>query len=558
MGPRGIKRFGTEEGGAVAATYALSLTALIAVAGIGFDYARLAGMDSELQNGADQAALAGATQLNKENGSCARATNAAIALLNNESLLANDKGERSVQINGGTTITVADDACTGTPGIVFYVDKNKATVATTDETAAFIEVSVDARVAEYAFTPIVGALNSGNIDASALAGVAAAVCKVPPLMICNPDEPSTNTNTLLEFNVPLHLGHGIKLVANDSYTPGAFGFLQTEFGSGANGLLAALAWDTRGGDCTSVTGVEIKDGMNASVMDGINTRFDLPGTGNSCPDINGVTGICSPSVNSRKDLVRQAGNCNWSENTATTAEASLNNYRPTSAATYDTIFGAGSSPQIIGHPRDLCHAVSNAGVCAGGRIGTGDWDIQAYWMSNYGAAYSGQIPANLAKFPRPKGYPSRYEVYRWEADRFADGTAATSEIIKAGQSSHSAYAQPQDTKCLATSASPYGLVPGDESDRRRLSVAVLNCNALIAKHGNSLNNKALDVGTWIDIFLVEPSFDRRYCTQGSGCGSVKITEKTDVYVEVIGETVLGGDNGATVQTVRKDVPYLVE
>ena len=44
-----------DDRGAVAATYALSLTALILIAGVGFDYGRLAAMDSELQNGADQA-----------------------------------------------------------------------------------------------------------------------------------------------------------------------------------------------------------------------------------------------------------------------------------------------------------------------------------------------------------------------------------------------------------------------------------------------------------------------------------------------------------------------
>ena len=64
--------------GAVAATYALALTALIMIAGVGFDYGRLAAMDSELQNGADQAALAGATQLNGASGACSRASAAAL------------------------------------------------------------------------------------------------------------------------------------------------------------------------------------------------------------------------------------------------------------------------------------------------------------------------------------------------------------------------------------------------------------------------------------------------------------------------------------------------
>ena len=54
--------------GAIAPTVALSLFALIATGGIAFDYARVASMDTELQQAADQAALAAATQLDGEDG----------------------------------------------------------------------------------------------------------------------------------------------------------------------------------------------------------------------------------------------------------------------------------------------------------------------------------------------------------------------------------------------------------------------------------------------------------------------------------------------------------
>src|SRR3982750_4098701 len=58
---------------AVAPTVALSLFGLIAIGGVAFDYARLAAMDTELQQAADQAALAAATQLDRSTGSRARA-----------------------------------------------------------------------------------------------------------------------------------------------------------------------------------------------------------------------------------------------------------------------------------------------------------------------------------------------------------------------------------------------------------------------------------------------------------------------------------------------------
>ena len=74
--------FWLNDSGATAALYALALPALVAVAGVGFDYARLAGMDSELQNAADQAALAGVAQLDGKTNACARAAAAASTLVN--------------------------------------------------------------------------------------------------------------------------------------------------------------------------------------------------------------------------------------------------------------------------------------------------------------------------------------------------------------------------------------------------------------------------------------------------------------------------------------------
>src|SRR3546814_1021126 len=94
------KRFWGDPGGAVAATYALALIPIIAMVGLAFDYARLVGMDSELQSAADQAALAGATQLTRSAGSMERAV-AAIqgGLVSNSTLLSNDGDRKSTRLN---------------------------------------------------------------------------------------------------------------------------------------------------------------------------------------------------------------------------------------------------------------------------------------------------------------------------------------------------------------------------------------------------------------------------------------------------------------------------
>lgn len=81
-----------DETGAVAVTYALALTGLIAMVGIGYDVSQVLTLDSELQNAADQAALAAVTQLDRQSGAIDRAKNAANSLIANNTLLAKDAG----------------------------------------------------------------------------------------------------------------------------------------------------------------------------------------------------------------------------------------------------------------------------------------------------------------------------------------------------------------------------------------------------------------------------------------------------------------------------------
>ena len=84
---RQFVRLVSSRDGSVAPIVALSLTGMVAIGGIAFDYSRMASMDTELQNAADQAALAAATQLDRvpaneetgEEGARARALKAASA-----------------------------------------------------------------------------------------------------------------------------------------------------------------------------------------------------------------------------------------------------------------------------------------------------------------------------------------------------------------------------------------------------------------------------------------------------------------------------------------------
>src|SRR6476469_3373809 len=135
------------ESGEVAATYSIALMGLIVIAGVGYEYTRMAAVDSELQNAADQAALAAATQLDREDGACERASNAAVGLLSNLTMLSNDGGGNPITITG-------ERDCDATGMIRFYQDREKTEPATSDDEANLVEVHVNPRRAVYALTPV--------------------------------------------------------------------------------------------------------------------------------------------------------------------------------------------------------------------------------------------------------------------------------------------------------------------------------------------------------------------------------------------------------------------
>ena len=78
-----------------------------------------------------------------------------------------------------------------------------------------------------------------------------------------------------------------------------------------------------------------------------------------------------------------------------------------------------------------------------------------------------------------------------------------------------------------------------------MSVAVINCRL----HNVQGFTPDLPVLTWIDVFLVQPSLDRP--------NDGKFTGKDDIYVEIIGETVISGSGSLGGPLVRRDQPYLV-
>jgi Flp pilus assembly protein TadG len=509
---RSVRSLWRNVDGAVAPTVALSLVALIAAGGLAFDYARLAGMDSELQSAADQAALAAASQLDGEDKACARAVAAARNLVSNKTLLANDTRGLAVTI-ADSNVCTSDTDITDNPAasIRFFQDKAATVPATKNTEARFVEVTVNSRRAYYALTTVVGALSSGEVSAKARAGMGTALCKVPPLMICNP-----TPGVAIDWDSMR--GRGLRAVSNQgsNWAPGAFGYIGPQ---DANSTQKALAYQNPIFDCQGVNVEEpVSTGAPTPAITAINTRMDIydisGGGGNVLTPC--LSGACPAALNVTKDLVRDASSSSCKiQNTGWNLPT--NRFSPRAYSASDapmTPIDADGSIDAMGLPRDDCHYTSYNSSCPSGRLGDGKW-ARADYFNKY---HAGSIPANAATM-------TRYETYLWEIANANIPNGVASGTLRQNGSPVCSTGTPDPTR-----------------DRRVLQVAVgENCAAL---HGAST---PVQIGAWIDAFLVEPGVP----PPGRGNGD----SGNEIYLEIIGQVNPGG---AAAQIIRRDVPYLVK
>jgi Flp pilus assembly protein TadG len=488
--------------GAVAPTVALSLFGLLAVGGIAFDYSRMASLDTELQSAADQAALAAATQLDGGANARNRATAAANDLLRNVTVFADAQGAS----NG-------DPDRIAVPTVNFYQSYNEATdtpgaAATNDANAKVVIVSVGTRRASFAFTPIVGALNSGMIGAEAVATLSSAVCKVPPLMICAPGT---------DYPQPADLGKGLLLKpgGGGAWVPGDYGYL--DFGNGASGVSTNLGVNNDASVCRdNDDGIPTEPGNKASVTKALNTRFDLYAA--SVPACNATTGDYCPAQNTTKDLgftedvdvkVKKTdpipGNPGCGDAAAVRRKGDNK---------VDDDFIQGNPPK--GFPRDTCHI---NGTCTT-NFGNGTWDRDAFVADANPAMTASAIATAMGKVLATL---TRWDVYQWQlqdrANRLANrGHDITpSPIPYKDQGANRTYtftnrcSRPQPFHGTGVAAG------ANQKDRRLLTVAVVDCSGQNGK----FDAKVL---RFADVFLVEPSIDRT---------TPYATGKDEIYVEVV-------------------------
>jgi Flp pilus assembly protein TadG len=518
-----------DERGAVAVTYALALSGLILIGGAAFDYTRLVGMDTELQNGADQAALAGATQLDKGSGACARAGNAAVAMLRNVTLLSSTGNV--VQINSGSTITVAANQCAGfaptTAGAPFtvrffstYVAQGDAgnVAATGDADAKYIEVRVDEETARYAFTPVGSALRT--LSARAVAGIGGAICGTAALSYCNPALPAG-------FNPDSYKGRGLLIGTMSNAFDGAhgtWGYLKIppNNNSSTADIEEVLAQDEPTVECRGADDSPIaQPGSTSNLVRAINVRFDIfdnniVNNNQPCETLSD----CGPAANVIKDLVKSSGN-KWVLPAKEFSPAARSGAYSASTAYQSSAIGV---PDSMGLPRDLCHSGSYNASCASlgapGDIGTGEWARQDYFAKYH----TGRAPSNKASI-------TRYETYLWEQ---AQGYLPSLNNISGGTNG-TQYSQPVT---VAASGGAY--------DRRVLTVAFTR-----GTNGSCPSaNQSVPVVDWVDVFFVQPGVSKR----GNYPAGVQENSSDPIYVEIIGRS----KNAGKLQLTHREKPYLIE
>jgi Flp pilus assembly protein TadG len=326
-------RFLRDDRGGVAAYAAMAALTAIGAGAVAVDVGRAAILRTQMQNTADARAMAAAAQLDGRDGARARATTVAKNVMASQTAIAADSA----------TIKAKDP--------VFYSEYTPTKIlATSDQDAAIVEVTLEAKRVDYLFGPILRFISTGSgKESQTIVTYAAAqpepfICHAPPLMICDyGDQGGGAHDNTLDLRNPVHIGQQVRLKqqgTGGTWAPGNFGLLSLPDGSsGAGDLEAALA-ALSPEDCYSLDVTTATGSKTQKIVDAVNSRFDL--TGNPWP---------YPAAD------------------------------------------------VVNYPRDP-ELISSSTE----KLGSGNWDITGYWAAKHGG---NPVPADLAN-------ASRYQVYLYE------------------------------------------------------------------------------------------------------------------------------------------------
>jgi hypothetical protein len=398
---------------------------IVGLSVLALDGARLMSLQTQLQNGADALALAGAAELDRLPDAETRARTAIQRLLTNSTLFSSPANRTiavsNIKFYSRLPANDASPMSTGRP-------------ATSPGNARFVSVSVrPVTLPTILPAALFGGANTVTTAASAVAGFDQVVCGVTPIYVCNPYETAGMTydqaTEALQHAAanPSDQGRLLRLHqynGNASYAADDYGFLESPtLGSDEMSLIDSLAV-VRPAACFRQRGVNFRPGLVRSARDGFNVRFDIY-EGAMSGKYN--DGNYRPAQNVRKGYILASDE----NQNACTARRGAN-------------WPIGSGPnRVTGLPLDRSWAIDS--------MGEGNWDFDSYWQVNHGDS---EPPQSLNG-----GVPSRYRVYRYEIEQ-----GRVADVSMGGESGAPA--------CYSG-----GDLPGTP-DRRILHAAIVNCQSL--------------------------------------------------------------------------------
>jgi Flp pilus assembly protein TadG len=430
LGERSSTQLCSDCDGVILPYVAIMLGVIIGLSALALDGSRLMSVQTQLQNGADALALAGAAELDRRPDSIIRA-NAAIQDLIKNPISGVEIGQ-TAEVSGIDflqSLPASDD-----------LPITNANLTNDPTLAAYIQVTLKPIAMQMIF-PVSAGLDRMTVSAQSIAGYDQIVCNAQPLFVCNPFENSgmtyfQATQALLQADQNSASYHPLLRLALSQFKNGGYSAGDTGYVVPATGVLPTGACGpgsefgvpqalaaTQLQACFRLSGVNLVPGDNQPAADGLNTRFDIYANGfTSCRTY-------PPDQNVRKGFIA-LGNINWCNAIPAPPNWPLSN--PLSAPL----------------PVDS-NMIADQSFNPGVSLGNGTWNCAAYWSIAHSIGSGKSSP--------PAGCTanatiSRYSVYRYEMNFLADRSSAS--------------------ETGAPQCNPPGAV-----NRRVLTVPIVNCGS---------------------------------------------------------------------------------
>jgi Flp pilus assembly protein TadG len=465
-----LRRFGKifrNDDGVVVVVFGLMAASLIGVGALAIDLGRLMTYDTQLQNAADAAALAGAAELTGAPGARAKAADAAKSLLRNSQTYG----------ASGPALVEFD---TPSPGFDFrfYSEISPAgdTAATGDDDARFIEVTTRQGTMNTLLARLFGGPDSATAQARAVAGYKAVACRVPPVMMCNPDPDESDAFQGFQrgqmFLLQQQGGTGL-------YGPGAFGLLDLPGQNQSTPSTIEQMLASAAPNFCFVDGVTVRTGViNQHVQDGVNTRFDMGSTTAAPPAPNVIKG-------------RQLTNYNGgSLNHCNLKQISQTDYTKVRPLPRDNCFRGIDDPSTV---PTTCPTLTS-----GRPVGDGNWSAEGdlYW-NLYHAPFGRTKPAGYGTTAF-----TRFDLYLWELGYGYDEATATFTSNGTPNLPDTANSTRLGEAGAPMCAQRNG-IPAGGPERRIIYVAIVNCMSDGPISGNS--TPPMRTAAFAKFFLTEPA-----------------------------------------------------